>query len=533
MAEFPNVPIDVSSEDIENLIKNPIPDEKLELKYWENQNAFSVSSYATLDNLLQSEYDKTKGNSKSIFRIKFTGTFPQYHILGNKEYVAISDSNSNRLIFSSTETGKRYIYKKGEKTIVDINSTGEFWSRKEFSADTYSALDTIINTGSSDYDMFVITLGPDLLDAEMSFEPLIAFIDGKNNGNILMMDMGDGSWWKYQYQSNKITRVNSSSEDTGSKDFIFVSYREDMSSVVSAVTDSTKLYMVLLDVGTISDISVPMDYYLVKRENNTLKFTTVIPNGKVYTYNIENDSLTATSIGDFVELSDFTSLDKFLNYEFESRKMYKFTCVSSEFPDDIGVPQGYYTGYKYGQYEFIFSKIFSEGKVYRLDLDTKTVTVELGYLCNEQFSTMNGLVTYHADIPFLKDKLYLIYFDGEFSSLGLPEGLYQCGYEREVLGVLEYLHATPVNANGKNYVIDIIKGEITSSDIVLDKKLKSNAGADYSRLTIPEAVKALDDKIESAIEYICQVQEECTEVELRVGNIENTLNGLEELLAGI
>lgn len=469
MADYPNIPIDVSAEDIENLIKNPIPDSKLELKYWENQNLFSVGYYSTLDSLLQSEYDKTKGNSKAIFRLKFTGTFPKYHILGNSEYVAISDSKSTQLILLNTETGEKYLYKKGEQTITDINVTGEFWPRKKVSADSWPALDGIIISGSSDYDMYVLTLGPDLFEDGMSYEPLIAFIDGKGNKNMLMMDMGNGSWWEYECNSNNITRVDSGAQVEG--DFEYIGHTNGLTDIVSKALSYEKLYMTYFDGETINNITVPDTYLLIHRSGNTLKFTTAIPDGTVYTYDIENKTLTVENYGDFIYTGDFATLNGLKSYTFETGKVYLLTIVGST-PSDLNIPSGRYTGI-YDGTTLLLNPYIPDGKTYSLNVNTWEITVNEYIIGDFEYIGYCATIDRVAEKTTDTTKLYMGNLDiNPIDGISVPNG--HNLIQRKNANTIKFTTAIP---NGVVYTYDIANKNLTVEGS--DDATNVNSSASY------------------------------------------------------
>ncbi|MBQ4569243.1 MAG: hypothetical protein IJA62_04230 [Ruminococcus sp.] len=102
-----------------------IPEDKLEGIYWENENMLSVMSYEFLDELMQAECDKTGGWSKTVFRLGFISSFPQYSLVGSDEYIGITDTVSDKLLLINIAKGELYTYKKGSGTIVKTTSSSE------------------------------------------------------------------------------------------------------------------------------------------------------------------------------------------------------------------------------------------------------------------------------------------------------------------------------------------------------------------------------------------------------------------------
>ncbi len=102
-----------------------IPEDKLVGIYWENENMLSVMSYEFLNGLMQAEYDKTGGWSKTIFRLRFISAFPQYSLVGSDEYIGITDTVSDKLLLINIAKGELYTYKKGSSAVVKGSSSAE------------------------------------------------------------------------------------------------------------------------------------------------------------------------------------------------------------------------------------------------------------------------------------------------------------------------------------------------------------------------------------------------------------------------
>ncbi len=102
-----------------------IPEDKLEGIYWENENMLSVMSYEFLDEMLQAECNKTEGWSKTIFRLGFIPTFPQYSILGSDEYIGITDTVSDRILLINIANGSLFTYEKGSGLVCEVSSADD------------------------------------------------------------------------------------------------------------------------------------------------------------------------------------------------------------------------------------------------------------------------------------------------------------------------------------------------------------------------------------------------------------------------
>ncbi len=138
-----------------------IPEDILEGIYWENENMLSVMSYAFLDELMQAECDKTGGWSKTIFRLKFIGSFPDYGLLGDSEYIGITDTISNKLLLINLSSGALFTYEKGSGYVYNVNSTEPSFVY----AGTFDTENKLINYKfEEDNTMYMFRIGGELRD---------------------------------------------------------------------------------------------------------------------------------------------------------------------------------------------------------------------------------------------------------------------------------------------------------------------------------------------------------------------------------
>lgn len=255
---------------------------------------------------------------------------------------------------------------------VNTSESGNCWQRKKFSAATYVKLDEMINTGSSDYDIFVVTLGPDLIVDDMSDEPFIAYIDGEHNGNVLMMDMGTGEWWQYKYKSNNINKVNN-------PHFVFIGHFMSRSFVANYPFNRYKLYLFEYE----GDNEIPAGTYLGRYDTANgetyLEFTSSVPDGKVYTLNFADLAVEIDGVQDFIYAGKFNTQSHFKNYGYELNKIYLF-CLGGGLAQNIGISGGYYTGmlsdtaYAQGERVLLFTSFVPDGKHYSMDLGAYELT---------------------------------------------------------------------------------------------------------------------------------------------------------------
>ncbi len=252
-------------------------------------------------------------------------------------------------------------------------SGGNCWQRKKFSANQYTDLDGIIRTGSSDYDMFVITIGADIWQTGMSKEEaFIAIIDGEHNENMYMMDMGTGEWWQYKYESSNIERVNEPY-------FTYAGYFMTKKNIANYPFASNKMYMFGYDGDDEIPDKIFCARYGVSNGEAYLEFTNSVPDGKIYTLYLNSLAVDVVDTRDFIYAGKFNTQSDLRRYGYKPNKMY-LICLGVGLAGTIGIAGGYYMGmisataYEQGEKVLTFTSSVSDGKRYSLNLDTFELT---------------------------------------------------------------------------------------------------------------------------------------------------------------
>lgn len=106
------------------IVEGGITPDKLSCEYWQKKVVIPVTDYGHLDDILANSE-----SASTIYRLVISGLSPLYSIVGEGEYIALTDEDCQNMLIVNTINGDRWLYEKGslqlERVEVDVESVSD------------------------------------------------------------------------------------------------------------------------------------------------------------------------------------------------------------------------------------------------------------------------------------------------------------------------------------------------------------------------------------------------------------------------
>ena len=129
-----------------------ITPEKLDRGYWQKRERIPVTSYDSLDVILEEEVAED-----TIYRVEFSGLSPVKSVVGEGNFAAIVRGDKSGLYLFNITTGKGWIYEKGSNEIIACQSQTNYVTPQMFGAKADGTTDdtqAIQSAMNSDKEVF-------------------------------------------------------------------------------------------------------------------------------------------------------------------------------------------------------------------------------------------------------------------------------------------------------------------------------------------------------------------------------------------